>query len=250
MSDPTEPADDAEVAEVAARAAARWRPTLDLLAEGPRPCIDPACGGVVHDLDTDRMLGMVCARCNTHTGNYTQGHHWAICKVLIGRGVPWKEAKREYHFCCPGDCELEARPPVSDQGAEPSSVGHAAMPRTHGRVMPDAEVAALYAEASVIEPWPDDDVPYGTVTLAEQQEAVDWVLGQVGKPIEPVPCVTCGLTDCAHLVRVLADVGVVCSECRGGSCVNCTRDVLVYGGEGVRADTLEACQHRVDKVHP
>lgn len=42
----------------------------------------------------------------------------------------------------------------------------------------------------------------------------------------------------------------LCPECAQGKCVNCTGDVLVYGGEGVRADTLEPCRHRADKVHP
>lgn len=67
----------------------------------------PACD-VTHDDMTDRSLGMVCARCNKHTGNYTQGHYWGLCKVLLAQGVPWKKARRDLHFCCPDDCELEA----------------------------------------------------------------------------------------------------------------------------------------------
>jgi len=43
---------------------------------------------------------IVCARCNKHTGNATQGHHWGWCKVT--------GTFREGHFCCPDDCELEA----------------------------------------------------------------------------------------------------------------------------------------------
>lgn len=43
---------------------------------------------------------MICARCNRHTGNSHQGHYWAMCKVT--------GTKREHHFCCPGNCELEA----------------------------------------------------------------------------------------------------------------------------------------------
>lgn len=66
----------------------------------------PACN-VAHDLTTDRSLGMVCGRCNQHTGNYTQGHYWGLCKVLLAQGVSWKKAVRDLHFCCPGDCELE-----------------------------------------------------------------------------------------------------------------------------------------------
>ena len=40
----------------------------------------------------------VCARCGQHTGNSTQGHTWSLCRV---DGV-----NKEFHFCCPGDCEL------------------------------------------------------------------------------------------------------------------------------------------------
>jgi hypothetical protein len=45
---------------------------------------------------------MVCGRCGHHTGNSSQGHYWAFCKVT--RGI------REFHFCCPDGvhgCELE-----------------------------------------------------------------------------------------------------------------------------------------------
>lgn len=41
---------------------------------------------------------LVCSRCGRHTGNATQGHYWAWCKVT------WE--KREFHFCCPDRCEL------------------------------------------------------------------------------------------------------------------------------------------------
>lgn len=42
----------------------------------------------------------VCARCGHHTGNSHQGHHWKLCQVT--------GTMREFHFCCPGDCELES----------------------------------------------------------------------------------------------------------------------------------------------
>lgn len=67
-----------------------------------------ACN-VVHDMQEDRELGMVCGRCKKHTGNYNQGHHWAMCSALVKKGVPYKEALREFHFCCPDDCELEEK---------------------------------------------------------------------------------------------------------------------------------------------
>lgn len=43
---------------------------------------------------------MVCGRCGRHTGNSHQGHYWSACTVT--------GSIREPHFCCPGDCELEA----------------------------------------------------------------------------------------------------------------------------------------------
>lgn len=45
---------------------------------------------------------IVCGRCGHHTGNSTQGHYWAFCKVT--------KTRRDFHQCCPGDCELEAAP--------------------------------------------------------------------------------------------------------------------------------------------
>lgn len=43
---------------------------------------------------------VVCGRCDHHTGNSNQGHYWAFCDVT--------RTTREFHYCCPGDCELEA----------------------------------------------------------------------------------------------------------------------------------------------
>jgi hypothetical protein len=44
--------------------------------------------------------GLMCARCRRATGNDHQGHYWKHCRVTGGY--------RDFHFCCPGDCELEA----------------------------------------------------------------------------------------------------------------------------------------------
>lgn len=75
------------------------------------PCvgggIDPGCE-LGHTRMEDHHLGMVCARCSHHTGNYTQGHYWGLCKVYQAQGKTWNECVRELHFCCPDDCELEA----------------------------------------------------------------------------------------------------------------------------------------------
>jgi hypothetical protein len=40
-----------------------------------------------------------CGRCNQATGNSTQGHFWAFCKVT--------GTMRDFHFCCPDNCALE-----------------------------------------------------------------------------------------------------------------------------------------------
>lgn len=61
-----------------------------------------------HDDITWTSLGMLCARCGQHTGNNHQGHYWGLCKVLVAQGATGNDAIRELHFCCPGDCELEA----------------------------------------------------------------------------------------------------------------------------------------------
>jgi hypothetical protein len=42
---------------------------------------------------------IVCGRCNNCTGDNNQGHYWGYCKVT--------KTMRDFHFCCPGDCELE-----------------------------------------------------------------------------------------------------------------------------------------------
>lgn len=42
----------------------------------------------------------ICGRCGHHTGNSNQGHYWRLCKVT--------KTMREFHQCCPDDCELEA----------------------------------------------------------------------------------------------------------------------------------------------
>lgn len=60
-----------------------------------------------HALMHWNALGMICPRCNEHTGNNHQGHWWAFCKVRAQQVDDWKDALREMHFCCPGDCELE-----------------------------------------------------------------------------------------------------------------------------------------------
>ena len=67
------------------------------------------CGacGEGHDHITCDSLGMLCARCERHTGNNHQGHYWGLCKVWLAQGRPHNEAIREPHFCCPDDCELE-----------------------------------------------------------------------------------------------------------------------------------------------
>lgn len=44
---------------------------------------------------------LVCARCNQRTNNTHQGHYWAWCRVT--------KDTREFHFCCPDNCQLESK---------------------------------------------------------------------------------------------------------------------------------------------
>jgi hypothetical protein len=60
-------------------------------ADVPADCDEPNIDGVCRHL--------TCGRCKQHTGDSHQGHYWAWCKVT--------KTTREFHFCCPGDCELE-----------------------------------------------------------------------------------------------------------------------------------------------
>lgn len=46
-----------------------------------------------------RCRCVVCGRCGHHTGNSTQGHYWRFC-------APARAMAAEFHFCCPGNCEL------------------------------------------------------------------------------------------------------------------------------------------------
>lgn len=69
-----------------------------ILPPAPLPCDHPTA---TFDMRTGKCRCIVCARCGKHTGNATQGHYWAYCKVT--------GETREFHFCCPDDCELEAK---------------------------------------------------------------------------------------------------------------------------------------------
>lgn len=42
---------------------------------------------------------LICSRCEKDTENNNQGHYWAYCTVT--------KSDREFHFCCPDNCELE-----------------------------------------------------------------------------------------------------------------------------------------------
>jgi hypothetical protein len=88
---------------------------------GPGECDAAEFGAAATFLPGGTCRCIVCPRCGHHTGNAHQGHYWALCKVLLGRAresLPpgetlsldelHKRALREFHFCCPGNCELEA----------------------------------------------------------------------------------------------------------------------------------------------
>lgn len=72
-------------------------PTEPLLPVPPLGCDHPTA---TIDTRTGQCRCLVCARCDKHTGNSNQGHYWAWCSVT--------RSMRKFHFCCPGDCELEA----------------------------------------------------------------------------------------------------------------------------------------------
>jgi hypothetical protein len=58
-----------------------------------------------------RCRCLVCGRCGHHTGNASQGHYWAWCKVT--------HSIRKHHFCCQDPvygCSLEA---TLVEGGEP-----------------------------------------------------------------------------------------------------------------------------------
>lgn len=67
-------------------------------APEPRPIyVDRMeCGEPVY-----RCRCIVCARCERHTGNNLLGHYTTCCQN--------RDVRQQVHFCCPGDCELDAR---------------------------------------------------------------------------------------------------------------------------------------------
>ena len=99
-------------------------PEQDAAAQAAELVAMPCPCGEEHDPITARSLGMVCAHCGEHTGNGTQGHYWAYCKVYAAKGLPFNECIREHHFCCPGDCALE-KPDVRKSPGERGPEGDA-----------------------------------------------------------------------------------------------------------------------------
>jgi hypothetical protein len=83
-------------------------PTEQVRAAGCDALVSPS---IVHTVNDEggivyRCRCIVCARCGHHTGNANQGHYWAWCKV--------EQRMRDFHFCCPDDCELpEPRDPFA-----------------------------------------------------------------------------------------------------------------------------------------
>lgn len=68
---------------------------------------------------------IVCRRCAHHTGNSNQGHYWKLCNVQMKfhdiHAAPLVECRQclpEFHFCCPGDCEL-----YNEDGSEKVTYG-------------------------------------------------------------------------------------------------------------------------------
>jgi len=63
-------------------------------------CDFPGGSATVSMVD-GRCRCTICPRCNHHTGNAHQGHYFAWCRIT--------QSDRVFHFCCPGDCELEEK---------------------------------------------------------------------------------------------------------------------------------------------
>jgi hypothetical protein len=63
-----------------------------------KPC-NATSPSIYHDGEQYVCRCLVCGRCGKHTGNSSQGHYWKWCMVT--------GTMRTFHFCCPGDCELE-----------------------------------------------------------------------------------------------------------------------------------------------
>jgi hypothetical protein len=76
-------------------------PTAEPVAATRTPCDaeSPTCYAMPDGTVSCRCI--ICHRCGRHTGNSNQGHYWARCKVT--------KTIRDFHFCCPDDCELEAK---------------------------------------------------------------------------------------------------------------------------------------------
>ena len=73
------------------------------LAAGDSECDAPDGGSYMMADGVMRCRCVVCPRCHHHTGNSSQGHYWAFCKVT--------RTARDFHLCCPDPaygCELEA----------------------------------------------------------------------------------------------------------------------------------------------
>lgn len=81
----------------------------NVIYEASMRAVPPAPSGNPPGCDSDKPASwdgaggcrcMKCHRCDRHTGNSTQGHYWAHCRVT--------GTTRDFHHCCPGACELEA----------------------------------------------------------------------------------------------------------------------------------------------
>jgi hypothetical protein len=76
--------------------ALKWLDHRPVNCDGPSPTTYPRPDG------SYGCRCIVCERCHHHAGDANQGHYWLWCKVT--------KTDREFHFCCPNDCALEAKP--------------------------------------------------------------------------------------------------------------------------------------------
>lgn len=97
----------------------------------------------------------VCGRCKTNTGNRTQGHYWAYCKVT--------RKMRSFHFCCPGDCALDA---VAATAAVAEAVDRST-PAAAAEALREIRAATSSAPMNAL-----DQLPSGLTLAALRERAV------------------------------------------------------------------------------
>lgn len=146
----------------------------------------------------------VCGRCKTNTGNRTQGHYWAYCKVT--------RKMRSFHFCCPGDCALDA---VAATAAVAEAVDRST-PAAAAEALREIRAATSSAPMNAL-----DQLPSGLTLAALRERAV--LFGGNGCEV-PAPDLLC-LLDALE-------------EARNSRC-GCDNDPIECGHQAALGQALE-----------